>query len=61
MEDKSLNELLTVAKDIKRLLIILLIKNGATQAEVAKALGVTQGTVSKLFSVTGSGATRKKP
>jgi hypothetical protein len=34
---------------IKRLLIFGLLKFGATQKEVAAALGVTQSTVSKMF------------
>lgn len=58
--DRSLNELVAIAEDIKRLLIALLIKSGATQAEVAKALGVTQGTVSKIFAVAGSGKSPRK-
>ena len=34
---------------IKRLLVLGLLKLGATQNEVAAAMGVTQGTVSKMF------------
>jgi predicted transcriptional regulator len=34
---------------IKRLLILTLLKSGATQGEVALALGVSQSTVSKMF------------
>ena len=35
---------------IKRLLVSLLMRSGASQGDVAKALGITQGTVSKMFS-----------
>jgi len=41
---------------IKRLMVIALIKYGSTQDEIAAALGVTQGTVSKMVS-----AVPKKP
>ena len=34
---------------IKTLLVLLLMKSGASQAEIAKALDITQGTVSKQF------------
>jgi predicted XRE-type DNA-binding protein len=34
---------------IKTLLVLLLTKSGASQAEIAKALDITQGTVSKQF------------
>ncbi len=43
--DPILNELI----GIKRLLIFILIRDGVTQDEIAKALGVTQGTISKMF------------
>lgn len=46
----SADELLAVAQDIRRLLIALLMKNGVSQAEIAKALGVNQATVSRLLS-----------
>ena len=34
---------------IKRLLVLLLLKGGATQGEVSTALMVDQGTVSRMF------------
>ena len=34
---------------IKALLVLLLMKSGSSQAEIAKALNITQGTVSKQF------------
>jgi DNA-binding NarL/FixJ family response regulator len=40
-------------EDIRRLLVLLLLKGGATQSEIAKALGTTQGTVSKQFRLGG--------
>lgn len=36
-------------QDIKRLLALGLLKSGASQGEVAKALGVNQSSVSRLF------------
>ncbi len=35
--------------DIKRLLILALLRDGLTQAEVAGAIGVSQPTISKMF------------
>ena len=43
-ENKSLIEKLTTTD---RLLVLLLLKLGATQGEIGDALGVTQGTISK--------------
>ena len=34
---------------IKRLLILALLRDGLSQAEVAAAIGVTQSTISKMF------------
>ena len=34
---------------IKRLLILALLRDGLTQAEVAGAIGVSQSTISKMF------------
>ena len=36
-------------RDIKALLVLLLMKSGASQTEIAKALGTTQATVSRQF------------
>jgi len=36
-------------KDIKSLLILLLVKTGASQTEIARALGINQATVSRQF------------
>ena len=41
---------LKVLEDIRRLLVFVLLKQGMKQGEVADALGVTQSTVSKMFS-----------
>lgn len=35
--------------DIKRLLILALLREGASQAEIAKALGVSQPSISRMF------------
>lgn len=47
--DKALADLLAVAEDIKRLLILALFRSGVPQGDIGKALGISQGTVSKLF------------
>lgn len=36
---------------IKRLLVLLLLKSGATQNEIAKTLGIGQASVSRQFSL----------
>ena len=36
-------------RDIKALLVLLLMKSGASQTEIAGALGITQATVSRQF------------
>jgi DNA-binding NarL/FixJ family response regulator len=36
-------------RDIKALLVLLLLKSGASQTEIASALGITQATVSRQF------------
>lgn len=36
-------------QDIKRLLALGLLKSGASQGEVAKALGVNQSSISRMF------------
>jgi predicted XRE-type DNA-binding protein len=44
------NELLDVLEQIKRLMILSLSRDGASQSEIAKALGVNQSSISRLFS-----------
>ena len=44
-DDSIVSEL----KDVKRLLVLLLLKLGASQGEIAKALGVTQPSVSRMI------------
>ena len=36
-------------EDIKRLLLLALLRSGASQAEVARALGVSQPSISRMF------------
>lgn len=36
-------------EDIKRLLMLALFREGASQAEIAKALGVSQPSISRMF------------
>jgi DNA-binding MarR family transcriptional regulator len=38
-------------RDIKALLVLLLMKSGASQTEIAGALGITQATVSRQFKI----------
>jgi predicted transcriptional regulator len=45
---------------IKRLLVSLLMRSGASQEDVAKALGITQGTVSKMFNNGKAASTKPK-
>jgi Mn-dependent DtxR family transcriptional regulator len=47
-------------EEIKRLLMFGLLKNGATQADLARALGVNQSTVSKTFPKAIRGKRRQK-
>lgn len=46
--DKKLVALIESVEQIKRLLILGLSRNGASQAEIAKSLGVSQSSVSRL-------------
>jgi len=50
--DPILSELIS----IKRLLVFALLQSGASQAQVAGALGVDQSVVSRMFSVPGKKA-----
>ncbi len=36
-------------EDIKRLLMLALLRDGVSQAEIAKALGVSQPSISRMF------------
>ncbi|GIW52807.1 MAG: hypothetical protein KatS3mg081_2162 [Gemmatimonadales bacterium] len=45
-------------EEIKRLLIFALLRNGASQAEVAKALGVSQPSISRMFPGAAGKATK---
>lgn len=38
-------------RDIRALLVLLLMKSGASQAEIGRALGVNQATVSRQFGI----------
>lgn len=44
------DELLNSMEQIKRLLILGLMRNGASQSEIAKSLGVNQSSISRLFA-----------
>lgn len=45
---------------IKRLLMLALLRDGVSQGDIAKALGVNQSTISRMFPVkTGATAKRK--
>jgi predicted transcriptional regulator len=57
---EQLRLLLEAVEDIRRLLIYGLIRNGASQGQVATALGTTQATVSRLLSATKKSPKRRK-
>ena len=46
-EDPVANEL----TDIKRLMVFALLRDGASQSDIAAALGVSQSSVSRMFHV----------
>ena len=49
-------------EDIKRLLMLGLLRDGVSQAEIAKALGVNQSTISRMFpGKIGAAAKRTAP
>jgi len=48
-QNLELDDLISEMKDIKKLLIFILIKSGASQVEVATALNVNQSSISRLF------------
>ena len=48
--DKKMDELVESVEQIKRLLIFALLRSGASQGDVAKALGVTQSSISRLLT-----------
>lgn len=47
--EKQLDQLLDSMEQIKKLLILALLRDGASQTELAKTLGVSQSFVSRLF------------
>jgi len=49
MENK-LDDLLESVDQIKRLLILALLRSGASQGDVAKGLGINQSSVSRLLA-----------
>lgn len=42
-------DLATEVEAVKRLLILILLRDGASQSEIAKALGVNQSSISRMF------------
>jgi predicted transcriptional regulator len=46
---QSVDPILAELEAIKRLLMLGLLAQGQTQAGIARAIGVTQGTVSRMF------------
>ncbi len=56
----DLKRLADATEDIRKLLIFALLRNGASQAQVAAALSVNQSSISRLFpQAKGSARTRK--
>lgn len=48
-QDQGLKAVATELEGIKKLLIFALLRNGSSQRDVAKALGVNQSTISRMF------------
>lgn len=42
-------DLATEVEAVKRLLILILLRDGASQLDIAKALGVNQSSISRMF------------
>jgi len=59
-EDSEAIGVLRELEDIKRLLLLALLKSGVSQADIAKALGVSQPSISRMFP-TGIGKVAKAP
>jgi predicted XRE-type DNA-binding protein len=57
--DNKLDKLLESVDQIKRLLILALLRSGASQGEVAKGLGVNQSSISRLFAEGSDKKTKK--
>ena len=49
--DSREDDLASELRDIKRLLVLLLLKAGATQTELAKALNIGQATISRQYGM----------
>ena len=49
--DSREDDLAGELRDIKRLLVLLLLKAGATQTELAKALNIGQATISRQYGM----------
>ena len=47
--DSDATGVLKELDDIKRLLMLALLRGGASQGDIAKALGVSQPTISRMF------------
>jgi predicted XRE-type DNA-binding protein len=47
--DSDANAILRELEDIKRLVLLALLRSGISQADVAKALGVNQSSISRMF------------
>jgi hypothetical protein len=49
--EKKVDQLLALADDIKRLIILSLLRGGASQADIGRALKINQSSVSRLFDM----------
>jgi predicted XRE-type DNA-binding protein len=47
--EKKLDELIELVEQIRRLMIVALMRSGASQGDIAKGLGVNQSSISRLF------------
>jgi predicted XRE-type DNA-binding protein len=58
--DDNLKRLADATEDIRRLFIFTILRGGASQADVAEALGVNQSSISRLFANKSAGARARK-
>ena len=61
MNDKQLEQIADELSDIKRLLVLQLQQQKVKGEDIASALGVSKGTVSKLTQKTKYGKTKEAP
>jgi len=58
--DSDLRRTADAVNDIRKLLIFALMRSGASQAQIAEALGINQSSVSRLFAKNKKSARTRK-